>query len=104
MGRSRRCLDGGQPRWVRILESNTPEDGHLGYVSFRIVGWRHPALRAVRPWTWLHSTLLSRWGPRPVQPRRPDDGGPPDAGVREPRRPSPLAGTDGVALTEPHTG
>jgi hypothetical protein len=49
-----RCLDEGQPRWIRIFDAKTPGDGHDGQ---------------------------------------------PDAGIREPRLPSPLA--DSGAATVP---
>ena len=62
---------------------------------------RHVTAPAPRPgaaggWTgWRR--LLHRRRSTP----RPGAGGPPPAGVREPRRPAPTAGTGAAALLEP---
>ena len=106
MRRSRSCGPGKplrQPRWIEICSTGgdgAPET--MGFIDFRIHGWRRPVLAAARPFGWLHARLLFRWGPREL-PSTPGDGGegPPGAGVREPRRPSPFVGAGGVVLPEP---
>jgi hypothetical protein len=64
----------------------------------QIIGHRRLSLRLLMRW-------LSR-GIRRRGPARPGNGanggeGPPDAGVREPRRPLPFAGAGAVALPLP---
>jgi hypothetical protein len=61
---------------------------------------RSRLLRRVLRWLRLQRRV-------PVGPSDPEGwelGGPDDAGVREPRRPSPLAGAGAVALPEPNGG
>jgi hypothetical protein len=69
-------------------------------VPLRVRWW------AGRAWWWLRERILrlgrvlsGRRRPRPRPGGRP--GGDPDAGVREPRRPSPVAGAGAVALPPP---
>jgi hypothetical protein len=59
----------------------------------------HPAPRpsAAGGWTGWWRRLLHRQRSTP----RPSAGGPPPAGVREPRRPAPTTGTGAAALPEP---
>jgi hypothetical protein len=56
-----------------------------------------PRPGAAGGWTGWWRRLLHRRRSTP----RPGAGGPPPAGVREPRRPAPTAGTGAAALPEP---
>ena len=57
-----------------------------------------PRLGAAGGWTGWWRRLLDR---RRRSTPRPGAGGLPSAGVREPRRPAPTAGTGAAALPEP---
>jgi hypothetical protein len=57
-----------------------------------------PGPGAAGGWTGWWRLLLHR---RRRSTPRPGAGGPPPAGVREPRRPAPTAGTGAAALPEP---
>jgi hypothetical protein len=92
------------PHWLEVAESQGDASNSLGFVSFRILGWRHVVLVAARPWEWLHIKLLHHWTKRLPKPVGGWDDGPPDADVREPRRPSPLAGSGAAAIPEPNGG
>ena len=58
-----------------------------------------PRPGAVGGWSGWWQWLLHRR--RRSTPRPGTGGGPPSAGVREPRRPAPTAGTGAAALPEP---
>jgi hypothetical protein len=99
MARGRRCAR-IHPRWLEVLGQGG--DTQTGFVSFRIHGWRGVLLTLMRPVPSLRTQLYNHWVGRflPSPPRGTDDG-PGQAGIREPRRPSPLAGAGAVALAEP---
>lgn len=84
------------PRWLEIFEYES--HGFLSVASFRVHGWRRGVLSLARPIRPLNRRLMYRWVQGFLQAIPPRDEGPPDAGVREPRRPAPHAGSGAVAL------
>jgi hypothetical protein len=92
--------------WLSLEESDRQPASYWTYLITALqravpgVGVPDPAPRlgAAGSWTGWWRRLLHR---RQRSTPRPGAGGPPPAGVREPRRPAPTAGTGAATLPEP---